>query len=254
MIVDANVGLDPDRFPVERALAALRASKINSAVVFADPRAANIEQANAYVLDAAKRHDLFPLYYIGGNPYSDTRPDELPVPDNLDEYAGIRWHRWVGEAADRTGVLDRDELEWAVSLMESPDFEALTSAAAHYGMPVLLEESLAVTIEFAMRYPSLDIVVPHLGAQNGGEANVLRGVWDMPNVYFDTSLSQLDEAFLSRVGTERILFGSGYPYGDPEVEIDKIDRLPIPEEMKEGIYGDNVLSLLGQGSRSAADL
>jgi predicted TIM-barrel fold metal-dependent hydrolase len=63
-------------------------------------------------------------------------------------------------------------------------------------------------------------------------------------VYFDTSLAQLDETILARVGSERILFGSAFPYGDPEVEIDKIDRLPIPESLKEGIYGDNALSLL----------
>lgn len=250
VIVDAHVALDPDRFPVERALAVLAASKISSAVVFADSRAGDLTHVNAYVLEQARAHDLFPFLYLGGNPFTDTRPDELIYPDNLPDYAGLRWHRWVGEGIDRTGVLDRHELEWAVNLMESAEFEALASAAAHYGMPVLFEESLTVTVEFAMRYPSLDVIVPHLGARSGGERNLLRAVWDMPNVYFDTSLAQLDETFLSRVGTERVLFGSGYPYGDPETEIDKIDRLPVPESAKEGMYGENVLSLMSQYSGS----
>jgi hypothetical protein len=32
------------------------------------------------------------------------------------------------------------------------------------------------------------------------------------------------------------------------MELGKIDRLPVPEEVKEGIYGDNLLALLGQHS------
>ena len=244
MIVDAHVSLDDSRYPVERALAVLARSKIQMAIVFADARVADIDAQNRSVLEAAQAHDLFPFYYIGGNPWTDTRPNELVIPDAIDRYAGIRWHRWVGSGIDRTGDFDDSELEWAVGLMESPEFEAFTSAAAHYNLPVLFEESFAVTLEFIQRYPSLDIIVPHLGARSGGESNVLRALWDAPNVYFDTSLAQLDETTLARVGSERILFGSAFPQGDPETEIDKIDRLPIPESLKEGIYGDNAAALL----------
>jgi predicted TIM-barrel fold metal-dependent hydrolase len=108
----------------------------------------------------------------------------------------------------------------------------------------MFEESLSVTLEFILRFPSLDIIIPHLGARSGGEANVLRELWDTPNVYFETSLALLDEITLARVGSQRIFFGSGYPEGDPSGELDKIDRLPIAEEVKEGIYGDNVAALL----------
>ena len=244
MIVDGNVSIDEDRFPLGKALDVLGSSHIERAVIFADSRSQDIERQNRYVLESAQAHDLYPFYYVGGNPFTNTRPDNLEVPDNIGEYAGIRWHRWVGESVDREGLLDEDELEWAVNLMESSEFEALTAAAAYHDLPVLFEESFAVTLEFALRYPSLDIIVPHLGARSGGEANILRSLWDQPHVYFDTSLALLDEATLSRLGSERILFGSAYPYGDPEEELNKIDRLPISEDLKEGIYGDNLVSLL----------
>jgi hypothetical protein len=244
MIVDAHVSLDDARYPVERALGALSRSRIQSAIVFADARVHDLTRQNESILTASRAHGLYPFYYIGGNPWTDSRPDDLVIPDNIDEYAGIRWHRWVGAGIDRTGTFDDAELEWAVSLMESPEFEAFVSAAAHYNLPVLFEEGFAVTLEFVQRYPSLDIIVPHLGARSGGESNVLRALWDAPNVYFDTSLAHLDETTLARVGSERIIFGSAFPEGDPEAEIEKIDRLPIPESLKEGIYGDNVLSLL----------
>jgi hypothetical protein len=203
------------------------------------------------VLDTARERGFYPFYYGGGNPWTDSRPDTLDIPENIDEYSGIRWHRWVGEGIDRTGELDESELEWAVSLMESPEFEALTAAAAHYSLPVMFEESFAVTLEFVLRFPSLDIIIPHLGARNGGEARVIRSLWETPNVYFDTSLAAVDEGTFARIGTDRILFGSGYPEGDPEAELDKIDRLPISEDLKEGIYGDNLLSLLSASSRCA---
>jgi hypothetical protein len=244
MIVDAHVNLDSERYPVERALEVLEAAHIDQAVVFADPRARDLERENRYVLEVSKRYPVIPFYYVGGNPYTDTRPDRLEIPDTIADYAGIRWHRWVGEGIDRQGLLDNDELDWAINLMESAEFEALSAAAAHYNLPVLFEESFAVTLEFALRYPSLDIIIPHMGARSGGELNVVRALWDAPNVYFDTSLAPIDETTLQRISSERIFFGSGFPEGDPEAEIDKIDRLPVPEDVKEGMYGDNVLSLL----------
>ena len=244
MIVDAHVALDSARYPVEQVRQVLSAAHVGGAVVSAHPRAADLDAENRYVLEVARAHDFWPFYYVGGNPFTDTRPDELLIPVNLGEYAGIRWHRWIGTGIDRHGLLDRDELEWAVSLMESPEFEALTSAAALYNLPVMFEESLSVTLEFVLRFPSLDIIIPHLGARSGGEANVLRELWDTPNVYFETSLAQLDEITLARVGSQRIFFGSGFPEGDPGTELDKIDRLPIAEEVKEGIYGDNITALL----------
>lgn len=247
MIVDSCVAIDPRRFPIDVALEALSAARIESAVVFADARAEDIASANSYVLASARAHGLYPFYYLGGNPWTDTRPDQLVLPEDLEDFAGIRWHRWVGEGIDRHGVLDESELQWAVSLMESPEFEGFAAAAAHYRLPILFEESFSVTLEFALRFSSLDIIVPHMGARSGGEQNVLRAMWDLPNVYFETSLAPISEAQLSRLGSDRLLFGSGFPDGDPEREADKIDRLPVSEDVKAAIYGENMLSLLPTG-------
>ncbi|MGH2447985.1 MAG: amidohydrolase family protein [Chloroflexota bacterium] len=247
MIVDCHVGIDSERFPIERALAALRAANVGGAVIFADAGARDIEAQNRYVLRVAQSaEDLYPFYYLGGNPFTDTRPDALMIPDDIGDFAGIRWHFWAGEAIDRGGVFDQDELQWAIGLMESAEFESMMSAAAHYDMPIMFEEPFGVTVEFALRYPAVDIIIPHLGSRSGGEANVVRALWDQQHVYFGTSLAPIDESVLSRVGTHRILFGSGYPEGDPEIELEKVDRLPVPEDVKEDIFGNNLLSLLGQ--------
>jgi predicted TIM-barrel fold metal-dependent hydrolase len=64
-------------------------------------------------------------------------------------------------------------------------------------------------------------------------------------VYFDSSLTRIPETTLARLGSERILFGSGFPEGDPDLELEKIEQLPVSDEVKEEIFGENVLSLLG---------
>ena len=119
MVVDAHVNVDSRRFPVENALSDLQQARVEQAVIFADPRAPDKDEANKYVLRVAKEHDLFPFFYLGGAPFTDSRPDTLDIPDDIDRYAGIRWHRWVGEGIDREGKLDEDELAWAANLMES---------------------------------------------------------------------------------------------------------------------------------------
>ncbi|MDQ2744847.1 MAG: amidohydrolase family protein [Chloroflexota bacterium] len=246
MIVDAHVSIDSRQYPIDRAMEVLRGANVSEAVVFADAHAEDLTRENAYVLEVSRRFPVIPFYYLGGNPWTDTRLDSLDIPDTIVDYAGIRWHRWIGEGIDRTGELDESELDWAINLMESAEFEALVSAAAHYNLPVIFEESYAVTVEFALRYPALDVIIPHLGARSGGELNMVHALWDAPNVYFDTSLAPIDEATLQRIGTGRLLYASSYPYGDPDTELDKIDRLPIPEEVKEDIYGENILSLLSR--------
>ena len=139
MIIDAHVSIDSRRYPVERAMEVLQASRVQKAVIFAEARADSLAEQNAYVLEVARRYDLYPFYYIGGNPFTDTRADILEIPDNVGDYAGIRWHRWIGEGIDRQGTLDTDELDWAIDLMESPEFEAVAAAAAHYNLPVIFE-------------------------------------------------------------------------------------------------------------------
>ena len=246
MVVDAHVSVDPAHFPVERAAEILREAHVASAVVFADARSADIDATNAYILERASDLGFYPFYYLGGNPWTDTRPDRLTLPDTIGDYVGIRWHRWIGEGIDREGLLDDSELDWAIGLMESAEFEAVVSAAAHYSLPIIFEESFAVTLEFVLRYPDLDIIVPYLGARSGGELRVVRALWDVANVYFDTSLVAIDDLALSRIGPHRLVYGSALPEGDPDVELDKIDRLQISDSDKEAIYGENLLSLLGQ--------
>jgi predicted TIM-barrel fold metal-dependent hydrolase len=45
--------------------------------------------------------------------------------------------------------------------------------------------------------------------------------------------------FIRRFGTDRLLFGSDYPFGSPAAELDKILSLNLPEAQTRAILGDN---------------
>ena len=68
-------------------------------------------------------------------------------------------------------------------------------------------------------------------------------------VYTDTAVAALPEIkdFIRRFGTDRLLFGSDYPFGTPAAELDKILSLNLPEAQTRAILGDNFRRLCRLG-------
>lgn len=98
-------------------------------------------------------------------------------------------------------------------------------------------------------FKDLKLVLAHMGS----------GCWDQaieisdkfPQVMFDTAISVSyidapttlddDEAadMIRTIGSKRVMFGSDYPWIDPKREIEHIKHLPISNETKELILGQN---------------
>jgi hypothetical protein len=80
---------------------------------------------------------------------------------------------------------------------------------------------------------------------------------DFPNAYLDTSgaISGIanpfaipdDEAMamIRRVGSDRVLFGSDWPWHHPIKDAQRIDRLPLGAEEKRLIFYENAQRVLG---------
>lgn len=255
ILIDAHVHISSPNYRTDDVLRTLKRVDTDSALIFPDAESTQLESENRYVLRSGQEFDCYPFYYIGGNPFTDTRSD-LEVPHNLGEYSGVRWHHWFGESPDRTGRVDRHELEFAVVTMESPEFEALTSALRFYDKPIMFEEDFAVTLEFIARYGDLKVIIPHMGLLSGGEENVIGRLYTNANVYFTTSHGTLDPVTLRRVGPERLLYSSDYPYGDPVENIEKIKRLDLGDEDEAMVFGENAERLLNRevGDLNEADL
>ena len=249
-IIDAHVHIGRYQLPIEYIDALLKREGISRAIVFADPESDVIVEDSGYVLEAAQRLGYYPFYYYGGNAYSGQRPyDHLPVPDNLDQYCGIKWHCWFSPAHDGglrfSYPIDMDNVR---RQMDAPDFQAVMAAIQAPGFPMTFEEHFEVTCEFVRRYPDVTLIIPHMGMLNGGQERVQAQFRDNPKIHFDTSLGSVNETIVQTLGASRLLYGCDYPYGMPGDNLRRVQRLKITDEEKELILGGNVKRLIRCGT------
>ena len=86
-----------------------------------------------------------------------------------------------------------------------------------------------------------------MGGLNGGFSSLFRaGIWDNETVYADTALASAGEMaiFLEKYGTERLLFGSDFPFGIPYNELLKVKSLNLDETDFEKVASNNILRLI----------
>lgn len=112
--------------------------------------------------------------------------------------------------------------------------------------------------DFLPRFPHLVAILAHLGRDFWDETLYLASKY--PTLYFDCCgvLAEepgvegltAEEAFrlFRRFGPERILFGSDWPFRDPNPSIRIIQSLDLREEEKRMVLGGNALRLLGLGA------
>jgi len=104
-------------------------------------------------------------------------------------------------------------------------------------------------------FPGINLVFAHMC--RGLSDEVAEVMQDFPNAYLDTSgaISGIanpfaipdDEAMamIRRVGSDRVLFGSDWPWHHPIKDAQRIDRLPLGAEEKRLIFYENAQRVLG---------
>ncbi len=182
-------------------------------------------RANDYLLYlSTDSFPVFPYFFI----WNDFAVEQLTA-----EHKGIKWHR------------HDDEPEY---YYESELCKKAVEEIRQRNMPVILEEELDNTIRFIEEIAvGVKVVIPHLGGLNGGYETIkANGLWALPNVYADTALAASYEIkdYIKHYGTERLFFGSDFPFGDPKNELKKVMRLKIPEREKESIIAGNICELM----------
>lgn len=97
-------------------------------------------------------------------------------------------------------------------------------------------------MQVARSYPDLCFVIAHCG--RWCEATRL-GIARVDNVFIDTSIAPLFliKKCLSIVGSDRVVFGSDYPYSHPRIELEKISLLRLSDKEAESILAGNLRRL-----------
>jgi hypothetical protein len=245
-VIDAHVHVGRRHLPIEEVQRVLDRAGVDRAVVFADPESADIPDDNRYVLEVARSTGHIPFFYIGGNAYSGNRPfPDLPEPEALVPYRGIKWHCWFTPAHDFGGGplgMGGDKI---TEVLTAPGMKSLMDKVIEMGIPVNFEEHYDVTVRFVDLYPNVPVIIPHMGSLNGGTGRILSAVGDRENVFFDVSLASLSLDHIANYGSGKFLCGSDHPYGKPEWSVEQIRNLAVTEEEREDLFSGNILSLTG---------
>lgn len=254
MIIDAHVhcGIQDD-FPLQSYDAyrsVVRGGRIVGAVMFPpvmeiydryDPHFTDSESwmyrrktANEYLLNiGTSDFKVIPYLFVW---------NDFAVEQIKPRHKGIKWHRHSNEP---------------VYQYESPRCRQALDEIRDRNMPVVLEEEFKNTVQFVEKYAKdVTVIIPHLGMLNGGYRTIKRqGLWQRTNIYTDTALASVHDImdYIREYGTDRIIFGSDFPFGDPNRELNKISRLPIPEKQKEQIWGSNLERLLAESNISSGE-
>ncbi len=175
--------------------------------------------------------NVIPYFFI----WNDFAVDQLTP-----RHKGIKWHRHSDEP---------------IYHYDDPRCRRAIEQIRHRNMPVVLEEELVNTIRFIDEIAvGVRTIIPHLGLLNGGYKAISNtGLWERPNVYTDTALASQYEIsdYINTYGCERMLFGSDFPFGNPQSELVKILNLNIPEEKKAMILGLNLKNLIEDSNCSS---
>jgi predicted TIM-barrel fold metal-dependent hydrolase len=183
------------------------------------------EQANRF-LTALGSGDfqVIPYFFI----WNDFAVEQLTP-----QYKGIKWHRHADEPPYR---------------YEDPRCRAAIEEIRRRRMPVVLEEEGHHTLCFIRELAAgVRVIIPHCGLLNGGfELFCREKIWELPNVFADTALAppQVIRQYLNRYGSERVLFGSDFPFGHPRRELEKVLRLDLPATQVDAVIGANLERLL----------
>jgi len=132
-------------------------------------------------------------------------------------------------------------------LFHSGEAELAGYADAQYARPAHFAEVLR-------SFPKLALILAHLGKGFTGESVALAQKYQ--NVYFDASaiisaskaeggLSDAElVALIEKLGTDRVFFGSDWPWFPQAPAIERIKSLKLAEEEKQGILGRNAARVL----------
>jgi len=139
----------------------------------------------------------------------------------------------------------------------APVVDPVLEAAQRHRLPVIvasgypwLSEGLQVA-DLARRFPDVTIVATN-GAQINisglGQLDAELALTSCPNLHIQTTgvyREDFLEGVASRLGGERVLFASGFPFFDPRLELRRVQWAPgFAAEAREQILGGNAARLL----------
>jgi predicted TIM-barrel fold metal-dependent hydrolase len=202
---------------------------------------ANLMRGNEYVFGLASQHPdrIIQFYWI--DPNGPNALNDLKDKFSQWRFNGIKFHQPSAPFKFDNRVL-----------------HDIARFAAEQRLPVFMhlysKKDVENFIRFAQNHLETNFIIAHL---IGLEIFEKRGM-KLPNLYFDISPKPLisDHRILKAInsfGANRVMLGSDTPFGKDNLKknIERVKRLPISQEQKELILGNNFQSLLNLQTRAS---
>jgi len=192
----------------------------------------NSMRENNDVVAAAMRE--FPDFVVG---YADIDPKDPGAFDEIDRTLGDLGMRGVKFMSWKHGY----------SVENCPQLESVVDAIAHYGVHIQIHGGASplctpyIWTRFARKHPETDFVFTHACGREFG-TTCIELIRDIPNFSVETSANEemgiLREA-VRTLGSERVLFGTDWPYKPTNIEVDKIFELGLSDRQLEDVLRRN---------------
>jgi predicted TIM-barrel fold metal-dependent hydrolase len=144
--------------------------------------------------------------------------------------------------------------DWECFYPDDPTVHRLLELADRFGVVVAFHSGEsdyyamsgpALFLQLARRFPRVNIVLKHMGYRLAEDA--IQVALERPNIYLETAgaFSSNIRKAITRVGADRVVFGSDAPYHHPKIEAKKITELPtVSAADKRKVMGENLARLL----------
>lgn len=245
MIIDSHVhfgeSIDGRKNDMESMLDVMESSFVDRSVIFPFTEkngGENFELANKKILDASKQDKrLIPAFRLDPN-----RNCEHEINKAKERDAKILKLHPRGQ----NFRLDSESMTKTMKLLENAEFYPLimihTEIIPAEGAGDVFSSPVDV-IRLAKKFAGFNFSICHLGRWSEETAN---SITRMENIFADTSIAPLFliEDALKKIGSEKLLFGSDFPYSHPLIEKKKIELLDISENDKKNIFHKNIEKLL----------
>ena len=138
--------------------------------------------------------------------------------------------------------------------IKSKKYAPAYELADKLGLPVLFHaweySEAKQAVEVAAKYKNAKIILGHSAMTSlGAKLAAIDGIKKYENVFVDTAISSTYEGaiewIVSRVGAERVLYGSDIPYFDCRQTFGKLALSRLSERDKIKIYGENAGKIFG---------
>lgn len=143
---------------------------------------------------------------------------------------------------------------WDTFVANSRIVYPVMEAIAALGVPVLVYSGdvpysmPAQVADLAAAFPTVPVIMGHMGKtelyQHAADCAAR-----VPNLYLETSgcnITNIIENAVKRIGSERVVFGTGWPSMSPRAEVAKLEILQLSDAQRADIYAGNLDRLIGK--------